>query len=141
MGAVAMQTFDIDEEERQQKTSGLTKDEIIDFAKSVIRNFFADKPYYCGGPIPQHLLTTKKRVDLVLDCTLDQAIDIAYEALEQDLTLEDEEYVAAGGVSPDIKTLIGVLHEMSRCGVPQELSNGMLVLYLEFCLGANVVYA
>ena len=139
MGALAMTTFDPEVEEKQEK-SGLSRDEIIDFAKGVINNYFSNKPYYCGGSIPAHLLLAKKRVNLVLDCTLDQAIDIAYDALEQDLTADDEEYIAAGGVGPDIKTLIGVLHDMSRNGVPQELSNGMLILYIELCLGANVVY-
>lgn len=138
MGA-AMKMYDPDEEEKAEKAA-MSKDEIIGFARGVIKSYFADKSYYCGGEIPQHLLLSKKRVDLVLDCTFDKAMDIAYEALEEDLTADDEEYIAAGGVSPDIKKLIAVLHDMSHSGVPQELSNGMLVLYLEFVMGANVLY-
>jgi hypothetical protein len=129
-----------EDEEEQSKTAGLTKEEIANFAKQVMTTFFAGKDYYCGGSIPQHLLLAKKRVALVLDCTLNRAIDICYEALEQQLTDEDHEYIESGGVSPDIKSLIAILHEMARAGVPQELSNGMLVIYLELCLGADVVY-
>ena len=138
MGALAM-TFETEEE--KQDTGKLSREEIIDFVKGVIVDYFTGKSYYCGGEIPAHILLAKKRVNLVLDCTLDTAIEIAYEALEQDLTVEDDEYVSAGGVSPDIKTFINVLHNMAHSGIPQELSSGMLVLYLELCLGANVVYA
>lgn len=139
MGALAVKKHDLDEDEKAEKAS-VSKEEIISFAKGVIHTYFTGKSYYCGGEIPPHLLLSPKRVDLVLDCTFDRAISIAYEALEEDLTADDEEYVAAGGVSPDIKSLVTLLHDMSRHGVPQELSNGMLVLYLEFVMGANVVY-
>lgn len=137
MGAKAMKIQD----EEETKVTGLSRDEITDFAKLAIQNYFANKPYYCGGPIPPHLLTARKRVDLVLDCTFDKAMTIAYEALEEGLTDDDYEYIDAGGVSPDIKNAISVLHGMARAGVPQELSNGMLILHLELVQGVDVVYA
>lgn len=136
MGALAMQM----ETDEQQATDGLTVDEMIDFAKKVVLDYFEGRPYYCGGKIPPHILTARKRMDKVLDCTFDEAMDIAYEALEKELTVEDQEYIDAGGVSPDIKSLINVLHDMARHGVPQELSNGMLVIYIELCMGGDVVY-
>jgi len=129
----------IDSEEKVVQ-DGMTVEEVIDFAKDVIRNYFADKRFYGGGKIPDHVLTAKKRVNLVLDCTFDMAMDIAYEALEQELTEDDHIMIKAGGVSPDIKDVISVLSDLSSRGVPQELSNGMLVLYLELVMGANVVY-
>lgn len=118
----------------------LTRDGITSFAKQWMAAYFKDKPYYCGGSIPQHILFHPKRVNLVLDCTFDKAAEIAYESLEKDLTDEDLEYIEAGGVGRDIKMLISMLHGMAAEGVPQELSNGMLVLYLELCMGANVAY-
>lgn len=139
MGAASM----LDEEEKA--TAGLSKEEIVAFAKSWMGNYFAKKPYYCGGEIPAHLLFAKKRVNLVLDCTFDMAIDIIDAALDKEsdkeLTAVEDEFIAAGGVSEDIKTLINVLQDLSRDKVPQELSNGMIVLYFEFCLGVDVVYA
>ena len=119
---------------------GMAVEEVIDFAKGVIRSYFADKRYHCGGKIPDHILTAKKRVSLVLDCTFDMAMNIAYEALEEELTDADHAHIKAGGVSPDIKDVINVLSDLSSRSVPQELSNGMLVLYLELVMGANVVY-
>lgn len=117
-----------------------SRENVILFAKQWMASYFSDKPYYCGGSIPQHILFHPKRVNLVLDCTFDRAADIAYESLEKDLSDEDLEYIDAGGVGRDIKSLISMLHGMAHEGVPQELSNGMLVLYLELCMGANVAY-
>lgn len=136
MGAVAML-----EDEEVKANPGLTKEEIIALAKGHIGDYFKNKPFHCGGTIPSHLLFAKKRVNLVLDCTFDMAMDIADEALDSELTADDDEYIAAGGVCQDIRSVIDVLHDMAAHKVPQEFSNGMLVLYLELCMGANVVYA
>ncbi len=141
MGAALALATSFEEEEQEKKSSNLSKDEIIKFARDAILNYFDGRDYYCGGEIPHHLLVAKKRISLVLDCTFDEAMSVAYEAMEADLTSEDDEYIAAGGVSPDIKKLVDVLHEMARYGVPQELSNGMLILHLELCMGVDVVYA
>jgi hypothetical protein len=127
---------DLDEDKKDQPT---VKDVVAD-AKLWMGSYFSDKPYYCGGSIPHHILYNQKRINLVLDCTFDHAMDIAHEALEKNLTDEDWEYIDAGGVGPDIKSLISVLHSMSDEKVPQEYSPGMLVVYLELCMGLDVAY-
>lgn len=137
MGA-QIQIFD--EEEEDEKKKEPSRNEVIAFAKQWMESYFADKPYYCGGAIPPHILFHPKRIAIVLDCSFDLAADIAYDALEKNLTDEDLEYIEAGGVGPDIKQLISMLHNMAREGVPQELSNGMLIVYLELCMGADVAY-
>lgn len=119
---------------------GLSVEEIIAFAQGTILEFFADKQYYCGGPIPEHMLRTSKRVNLVLDCTFDMAMDIVDEAMTCEMTEEIKDDIAAGGASPEVRQVIDILEELAHSGVPQELSNGMLILYLELCLGVDVSY-
>lgn len=135
MGALAL-NFD---DEPVAKV-GLTADQIIAFVYKITLDYFRDKKLHCGGPIPQPMLQSPKRINLVLDCTFERALDIAYAALEEELSLEDHMHIALGGVSPDIKLVVSIMEDLASQGVPQELSSGLLVLFLELCLGVNVVY-
>lgn len=135
MGALSLRLY-----EEPVVHVGLTADEIIAFAQNIIFDYFRDKKFHCGGPIPERMLQSPKRINLVLDCTFERALDIAYAALEEELSSEDHMLIAHGGVSPDIKVVVSIMDDLAYQGVPQELSSGLLVLFLELCAGVNVVY-
>jgi len=115
------------------------KGDILDVAKQYMVQFFQDKPMYCGGCVPRHLLHNPKRISKVVNTTVSDGIDQAYAALEK--TLDPQELKRAaqyGTVTGDIILVNETLKMLARHGVPKCFAGGMMLMYLEFCEGVQV---
>lgn len=112
---------------------------VENFAKQQMVKFFEDKQLHCGGKIPQSLLYSSKRINLVVNLDLDSSIKIFYDFSEKQIS--EEELVRAkrtGEVSWDIIAVNEVLRLLAQSGVPQQFAGGMLLIYLELVKGHEI---
>lgn len=103
-----------------------------------IKDFFADKEMWYGGPVPAKSITTEKYIGLVLLTPLENAIDMIHEAWPA-------RDIHACGLAK-LSTHQRALHLMKvqkwckDAGIPKEWSGGITVMYYEFCEGFKFVY-
>lgn len=87
-----------------------------------IANYFKDKHLHIGGSIPSQFLTSDKRISMVLNYTISNAVDCAYEVLG----------------NHDTEKVIDLLHGIARAGVPKEFAGGILCIHLELVEGVKI---
>ena len=97
-----------------------------------IVKFFTPQKYYCGGPIPRHLLAVPKNKP-VLKIEMAEAIHIAQEALSQVRVLAKSKWNKKIGMHLIPK----ILHSIEGYNIRKEQAGGLLLMYLELCEGCN----
>lgn len=105
-------------------------------AKHHIEDFFKDKMLYCGGKVPQRMLSDEKRISMVLNYDIIQGVEHAYQLLESTVSqkeLEASKY--SGEATSDILLVNEILNLLAKSGIPQQFAGGMMILYLEFVEG------
>ena len=131
---------DLDEQYEEEEPRLATKNDIVlDFdknrektAKIFLDKFFANHSLHTGGPIPQQVLYAERRLNKVLNLSIMEALDLAYEAMGHVGTVAGSREC---DVTDDIRLVITTLHLLADARVPQEFSGGMLCLYLELVEG------
>jgi hypothetical protein len=114
-------------------------DDIIGVTKQYVESFFHDKPMYCGGAVPRHLLLSPQRISNVINTSMGEGIDRAYGALEKTIDPEDLRRAEQSGcVTEDVKLVREVLDMLAHHKVPKCFAAGMMLMYLEFCEGVPV---
>jgi hypothetical protein len=117
-----------------------TKDDIVlDFdkkrektAKIFLDKFFANECLHTGGPIPRQMLHNERRLKQVVNLSIMEALDLAYDALGHVGPVAGSREC---DVTDDIRLVISVIHKLAEARVPQEFSGGMLCVYLELVEG------
>jgi len=99
-------------------------------ARQHVDGFFKNRPMHCGGRIPHSLLHNNRRLDLVLNTSIMDGVDIAYRSLSECEDITGNE---------DVKLVAGTLDTLAHSGVPQQFAGGLLLLYLEFCHGVRLI--
>jgi len=97
-------------------------------ARSYMMSFFKDREMHCGGPIQYRHLLSNRNISMTINATLADAIVCAYGAIDSSSEKDPLD---------EIKFVISILNECSKSGVPKEFSGGMLLLYLQFCVGLS----
>lgn len=99
-------------------------------ARQYISSFFSKKEMHCGGKILDRHLFNDRNISLVLNTSIESAIELAYLAIEstEDCRLNPENF-------EDQKLCCAVLDECFRLSIPKEYAGGILLLYLNFCEG------
>ena len=126
-------------------------DLIVNFQKHLaymtrhyITVFFANKEWACGGAIPKPHLYASARIANVQNLDINKAVQRAYQLMGTDTLLEDIQLentqldiddTVDSTVKNDTKVVIEVLAECRRKGIPKVFAGGILVMYLELCLG------
>lgn len=114
-------------------------DLIADYERkeAVIRQFFQEESWYCGGPIPDDLLCNDRNVFL-LSLAFEDAIDIGHASVAKKgcLAREHPELdLVAGRVSKyaSVKLFPKILGICAKRRIPQNFIGGILLIYLEIC--------
>ena len=103
-------------------------------AKSYIHKFFATKKMHYGGAIPASVLNAKANLELVLETSLDNAVDRAYKLMAGQVdNLADE-----GNIADDTKVVVSFLRECASSQIPKVFAGGLMLMYLELCMGMRI---
>ncbi len=97
-----------------------------------IIKFFTPQKYYCGGPIPRHLLAVPKNIP-VLKIELAEAISIAHAALDRVRVLAKSKYHPKIGQ----QLIPKIIHATHGYNIRKEMIGGLILMYLELCEGCN----
>lgn len=92
----------------------------------MIEKYFANQRYYCGGPIPRHLLMTPKNKQL-LKVELADAISIVQAGLDRTRTLARTKWKPKVGQYMIPK----ILYALQSINAPKEMMGGMMLLHVE----------
>lgn len=114
---------------------GQFKEDVLDLARQVISEYFADKELYCGGSVPERMMHTSEYLTLVLNTDMATAIQMAYQKLEPCEFVDSEQNDAL--VSDDILLVLSILKECSRRGFPKEMAGGLMLMHLELVEGVG----
>lgn len=109
--------------------------DVVVLVKATVHGYFKDKKYHCGGPIPAQILDSEDYVTQVLNTTISDGVDRAYEAMRATGRYEHES--KDGAVTDDIKTVISLLHKVERV-IPQPFVAGILLMHLELVEGVEM---
>ncbi len=104
-----------------------------------VDSFFQDKCMHCGGAVPKHLLHNPKRMSKVVNTTISESVDQAYNALEK--TIDPEELKKAeqfGNVTDDIKLVNETFNMLANFKIPKCFAGGIMLMYLEFVIGIDI---
>jgi len=111
---------------------------VADFERKtdIIRRFFEQEHWHCGGPIPDDLLYSDRNVFL-LGLKLEEAIDIAHASVAKARLVRDHPELGIEGGKFDKhlgeKLFPKVLHTCEKRHIPQNFIGGILLIYLEIC--------
>lgn len=105
-----------------------------DKVKRHMIQFFEDKTTCDGHPISLDRLLTEDNISMVMNASIEAAMEIIYTALNSGFDDMDED---SGLIGDDVKIVLTALKKCSEAKVPQEFVGGMTLLYLEFCKGLN----
>lgn len=112
---------------------------VSDFVKMCIEKFFDDKIMHCGGKVPKYMINTPKRVSMVINTKLCDAVDMAYESLRDYVSVEEKKIAKYHGeITSDIKMVNEALGLLGKSGMPQQFAGGMMILYLVYCKGVKI---
>lgn len=131
--------FDGHEEDQDGQEGPKDSANVSEFVKMCIEKFFDDKIMHCGGKVPKYMVNTPKKVSMVINTGLCDAVDIAYESL-RDYVSPEEKKVAKyhGEITSDIKMVNEALSMLGKSGTPQRFAGGMMILYLKYCKGVKI---
>ena len=102
-----------------------------------IKNYFADKSWFIGGPIPECELLTDLSIDTVLKTpfngdTFDFIHNECLKKVPQPKSFVDQ------GVPWTVSFLIKMLSDMKKLGLPKDFQPGFALLYFKFCKGVKI---
>lgn len=104
-------------------------------ARRCVETFFEEKELFCGGEIPNNMLLAPDRISMVASTDVCTAIETAYAALEDQAEIDEKTEF----VTDDIRLVLNVFTECKNKKIPKEYAGGILLLYLEFCIGIDIV--
>lgn len=131
--------FGFDEQEEKESNGSEASSNVSDFVKSCIEKFFDDKIMHCGGKVPKYIVNSPKKVSMVINTNLCDAVDKAYESLRGFVSIEEKKAAMFHGeITSDIKMVNEALGILGKSGTPQQFAGGMMILYLKYCKGVEI---
>ena len=106
-------------------------------AEEAIRDFFGNKNWYCGGPIPEEELEADWVVKTVLRTRFD---DETFDYIHDECLVkipEDPKY-SDPSVPWTVHTLLNLLKDLRSYGISQDFQPGLLLLYFKLCRGIEI---
>lgn len=105
-------------------------------ARKQLANFFQDKKFYCGGPIPNTMLMSQLSITTVMSVEFMSGIDMIYDVFKVNGLKPPKDY--AEDIDYDIHYLLQLLNETKKCNVLRSFQSGMMLLYLKYCKGYRI---
>ena len=117
-------------------------DDIYEFAKECIQDFFADKDSYRGGSFGEDdkiKQTCEESLSIVVNTSVSAATMTAYAGIDEASWINS--IPPQDGIpADDVRLWISILNACARRGVPKYFAGGVALLCLEHCEGVNVPY-
>lgn len=111
-------------------------DDAIRLASHHVKEFFGDKEFWCGGPIPPHILFSPANLSMVLNTSVEDGVEAAYEMLADDSDVQNRPMLDPDGeVTPDIEFIRDLQYQCAAMKIPKRLSGGIMLMFLELCRG------
>jgi hypothetical protein len=110
-----------------------------ELAKYYIKLFFNNKDP-ANSDINKNDLLTNERIYTVVNTSIISGVKKAYSVLNDYVKITKEDINKAkknGDVTQEIKLVNEALKSLYEAGVPQQFAGGMMILYLEFCVGVK----
>ena len=114
-------------------------EDIYQYARDCVTDFFKDKSHYSGGQIPMDSLLADDRIQMVINTTISAAAQTAYDGTEKAKWI-DKKSPQEGVPGEDVRTLISIFNECSSLNIPKYFAGGIALLCMEFCEGVDVPY-
>ena len=138
MGRRIREDYEDDEVDALPEVASIQPDAEIEkilnnVALKSIQNFFHNKKWYCGGPIPAKELQSESSIKTVRFTSIARGFDYAHEKLlpripkpadYKDTTMTWENHYA-----------VTLLHSIHEFGIPKEHVPGLVLLFFKFCKG------
>lgn len=112
------------------------KDDVKKLAREYISRFFEGKEMYCGGNISSRTIHAPGYVSLVIRTDVGRAVDQAYQAMRQSSIIDSD--ADENNISEDMRTVLKILQECSALQVPKRFAGGIILMYLELCMGVDI---
>lgn len=106
---------------------------LIQLAKENLDTFFADKKFYCGGPIPKSILHSQDALDFVRYTEFDPGIRYCYEEIIPQIRAP--KLRVFNGMEWDVEWVLRLLKECHAAEIPLVSQAGMILLNFRFCVG------
>ena len=97
-------------------------------------SFFKNKEMEYGGPVSQSLLNSPMTMELIWNTEMSDGIQKAYRVMKRAGIGREK----GNGVREDMQIVLDILGECSDLGIPKCFRAGILLLYLEMCLGIDI---
>lgn len=114
-------------------------EDIYQYARSCVVDFFKGKSHYSGGKIPMNSLLSDDRIQMVINTTISAAARTAYDGTEKSSWL-NKNPPQEGVPGEDVRIFISILNECSALHIPKYFAGGIALLCLEFCEGVQIPY-
>jgi hypothetical protein len=125
------------------KELGVDLEELKASARLSIEEFFSDKLFHCGGPIPECLLLSDDSVMTVLGTTVDAWRKWEEEKIYPLLRIERDQINERTSyhnrsVSFNVHYTLRLIDNLRDHGIPKHHRFGMMLLYYKFCKGFQI---
>lgn len=125
---------------RKTKHAGETgeyEEDIRLLAAQSIKAYFADKSYFCGGPIPSKELNSEKSIKLVMRTQND---DPTFNFIHDECLakLSRPKHLRSCTVPWTVKLLLGLINDMKKKQLPKDHQPGLILLDFKFCKGLSI---
>ena len=110
---------------------------LLNFLKNVqavvtdcIDAFFKGRQLHCGGDIEEDVLHCPAYVSMVMNTDVSRGVDVVYDVMQRSRAAVSEE------TKQDF--VIRLLDSCAPMGIPKCFSGGLMLMYMELCLGTDL---
>lgn len=107
-----------------------------DEAVEVLRDFFSDRQYFCGGPIPGDAFVSPTYISALLCYDFESAVDRMHRVLESVDWLPSD---VDADVSPQIQMVVNLVNMTKDARVEPCFVGGLILVALELLYGVRAV--
>lgn len=106
-------------------------------AEEAVQDFFRNKSWYCGGPIPEEELESDRVIQTVMRTQFD---DAAFDYIHNRclVKIPEDPLYSDPSVPWTVHTLLGLITELKALGIAKDLQPGLLLLYFKLCRGVEI---
>ena len=103
--------------------------------KMCLAAFFKDKEMHYGGAVSRAAINSPLSLELIWNTDISEGVQKAYRVMKRAGVGRKR---TENGIREDMQIVIDILDQCSDLGIPKCFRAGILLLYLEMCLGVNI---
>lgn len=110
-------------------------EELKTLARVYITKFFADKSFHCGGKVPASIMFSEASLNMVVSTPFEEGIDLCHHYLKY---IQPPAKANQYPINWQVVSVIKMLKQVQKVGIPREMQAGLMLLYLKICKGISV---